>query len=277
MSNFVYTVKLWIYKSLHYVKIYIVCIKMYIQMSSSGNEKSDKKKQKLRDRKKERTRKAILAAAARFFSENPVNEVSVEDIADSAFVSRTTVYNYFKNKDEIFFGLGTQFFTEVNEALDKNFPAGIPGIEQVLLLSKQTLQGSFERPLINTIVYEFFNRINANNLMIEEMHDDIVESIGSPSYDEIMKKFEEPCLIEFYVQLLKFGDLWKRAVMNGKTDGTIKNELEEEQIVHFLFILIDGMIAQMKLRRTTLKRIALNRETVTENSLNLIAAFLRQK
>ena len=60
-----------------------------------------KEKRQLRDRKKERTKEEILAVAEKFYSEKPINEVRLEDIAETAFVSRTTIYNYFKDKDDL--------------------------------------------------------------------------------------------------------------------------------------------------------------------------------
>jgi AcrR family transcriptional regulator len=80
-----------------------------------------KDKRQLRVRKQERTKQTILTKAEKFFSEKPMNQVSLEDIAEAAFVSRTTLYNYFKNKDEIFFTLGRQTFKKMNEDIKKNY------------------------------------------------------------------------------------------------------------------------------------------------------------
>ena len=235
-----------------------------------------KKKGKLRDKKKERTKQEILIAANKFFLKKPLNEVSVEDIAEAAFVSRTTVYNYFKNKDEIYFGLGTQFFLEINERITETLPNGLSGIEQVLALSNGVFAGSSESTLIHSIVNEFFNRLNLSNLAIEEMHDRIMDSIGTPEHEKIINSFEESYLIHFYVQLQKFEEIWREAIRNGKNDGTITNTMDDEQIVHYLFIFIEGIIEQMNLRKATLKRITLERDTIVNNSLKLISLFLKQ-
>ncbi len=55
----------------------------------------------LRERQKEKRRKAILKAATTLFLRNGFDSVAVEDIAAKAGLSTGTVYNYFTNKAEI--------------------------------------------------------------------------------------------------------------------------------------------------------------------------------
>lgn len=99
-------------------------------------------------------------------------------------------------------------FREINEAIETNFPNDLPGINQVLILCEQIIKGSLERPVLFIILREFFNRINYKNLPIEDMYDEIMESLGTSTYDELLNTFEEPYLIDFYVQLVKFGDYY---------------------------------------------------------------------
>ncbi|MFX1254885.1 MAG: TetR/AcrR family transcriptional regulator, partial [Promethearchaeota archaeon] len=127
---------------------------------------SDKtpKKKKLRVRKKEKTRQAILAAAEEFFSKDPMDEVNLEDITEAAFVSRTTLYNYFKNKDAIFFGLGIQIMNDTNMYYEETYPDDRPGKEQVLELCKRYRKIGRDRPLIYGIIREFYVSVQALSL-----------------------------------------------------------------------------------------------------------------
>ncbi len=56
----------------------------------------------IREQKKERTRQEILKAAEGLFREKGYENVSMEEIAQAAFVGTGTLYNYFNSKDEIF-------------------------------------------------------------------------------------------------------------------------------------------------------------------------------
>lgn len=50
-------------------------------------------------------REQILEAARRCYEQRGVNRTTVEDVARAAKVSRTTVYRYFRNRDEVLTGV----------------------------------------------------------------------------------------------------------------------------------------------------------------------------
>ncbi|MFW9965470.1 MAG: TetR/AcrR family transcriptional regulator [Candidatus Sifarchaeia archaeon] len=239
---------------------------------------SDKtpKKKKLRVRKKEKTRQAILAAAEEFFSKKPMNEVSLEEIAEAAFVSRTTLYNYFKNKDAIFFGLGIEKFEDLTNRYDENKSDDLSGIEQVLRFCEIAIPAGQDSPLTHDIIREFYKRIQYHNISLKELHPKIMKSIGTPQYKILLENFEEPYLIEFYVTLERNNALWIDAIKKGKLDGTITNSLNESQIAQFVFMLTMGMEGEMKGRQSTLVRVGFDNTTINEIILELIASFLKK-
>ncbi len=57
----------------------------------------------LRDRKRERTRRALLEAAVELFENRGYEETTVADIAATADVGTRTFFNYFASKEELLF------------------------------------------------------------------------------------------------------------------------------------------------------------------------------
>jgi AcrR family transcriptional regulator len=80
-----------------------------------------------RDRKKQQTRAALIAAALRLVAERGFDHVTVEDIAEAADVSARTFFNYFASKDEALTGSQFGDDTELHERF-LAVPPGVPVI-----------------------------------------------------------------------------------------------------------------------------------------------------
>ncbi|UCE09687.1 MAG: TetR/AcrR family transcriptional regulator [Candidatus Thorarchaeota archaeon] len=236
---------------------------------------NDLKKKKLRARKKERTEQAILIAAEEFFSKRPMDEVNLEEIAEAAFVSRTTLYNYFKNKDAIFFELGIRQFIAINDYNEENFPNDLTGFDQYMQLVVTAFEDGIAKPLIFSILREFFARINQSDISLKEWAAEIKKGVGRPRFERFLKEIEEPYLVRFYSQLLRNRDTWIKVIKKGKADGTIVNELEESHIAQFAYMFMSGMAEEIKLRDSELDLIGLKPTTLFERIQDLISAFAR--
>ncbi|MGA3066779.1 MAG: TetR/AcrR family transcriptional regulator [Tepidisphaeraceae bacterium] len=79
---------------------------------------------RLRDQNKHRS---IVAAAAKFFSTQPFHKVRLEEVAQAAGVGKGTLYIYFQSKEDLYYSLVYDGFSELvgqlRQRLDK------PGLE----------------------------------------------------------------------------------------------------------------------------------------------------
>ncbi len=84
-----------------------------------------------RQQKKEITRRAIVSAAVDLFSRNGYEKTSIEDLAKAAGIGKSTVYTYFKAKEEIFLAFCDEEFEYSFTALRDRVDAEAPLIEQL--------------------------------------------------------------------------------------------------------------------------------------------------
>ncbi len=82
----------------------------------------------LRDRKKERTRRAISDAALALMAERGYAATTMGDVAAAADVSRRTVFRYFADKEDVVFADDDEHLEAIVAAIDAA-PADAPPLE----------------------------------------------------------------------------------------------------------------------------------------------------
>jgi AcrR family transcriptional regulator len=87
-----------------------------------------------RDRKKKQSRQAIVDAAVHLFSEKGFEKTSIEDLAKLAGIGKSTVYTYFKAKEDIFLAFCDEEFEYSFNQLHERVSADAPLLEKLLTL-----------------------------------------------------------------------------------------------------------------------------------------------
>ncbi len=85
-----------------------------------------------RERKKIHSKKSIVEAAVKLFSQKGYQETSVADIMNEADLGIGTFYNYFESKDEILKNLLQAIVEEIRESFESSLRQGEKPAAQVL-------------------------------------------------------------------------------------------------------------------------------------------------
>jgi AcrR family transcriptional regulator len=110
----------------------------------------------LRERKKQRTRDALVRAALELFTTKGYEQTTVDEIADAVEVSQRTFFRYFANKEEAAFAVQDLVESHVVTALRER-PAGegpLEALRRAVLDSWSTMDEAIEA----TIPVELFMR-----------------------------------------------------------------------------------------------------------------------
>ena len=88
----------------------------------------------IREQKKSQTRKAIIDAAVRLFTEKGYEQTSMEELARAAGIGKATIYGYFHTKSEIFLAYCEEEVDYAFSLLEKKQNEDAPLVEQLVAL-----------------------------------------------------------------------------------------------------------------------------------------------
>ncbi|MGI5242729.1 TetR/AcrR family transcriptional regulator [Dactylosporangium sp. CA-139066] len=120
----------------------------------------------LRERKQQRAREEIIAAAYDLFEERGYADVTVTDIAERAQVGRTTFFRYFGDKQEVVFA-GEQDWLDGLELPAATGPSG-PGFGEAIALLRAVAQQICAAVTSDPELYVRRERLLARNPELED-------------------------------------------------------------------------------------------------------------
>lgn len=87
-----------------------------------------------KEREKEMRKKDILGAAEKLFFKKGYENVSMADIAKETELARSTLYLYFKNKEEIYLAIAIRGSKILQKMVTKKYPKAKNGLEKIRVL-----------------------------------------------------------------------------------------------------------------------------------------------
>jgi AcrR family transcriptional regulator len=220
-----------------------------------------------RERKAQRTQQRILDAARELFESRPYDDVKMDDISERVDLSRATLYNYFGSKEAIYFGIGIQGLRQMHEKQRSAISRNDSGLEQILTLSEDALRHHFEQPIIHEIIRQYL----VANAQAETPSHIVIAKIAAG--EEVGDTYSV-ILASFLGEMREFEETWVEVIKKGYDDGSIRHELNPEQLTHFLFMVILGMIDRVNLEGIVIRQLGLSNEHIISLTVNLIRRSL---
>lgn len=150
-----------------------------------------------REMNKINSRKRILKASRKLFSQNGYEETMIEDIAHKAEVSKATIYNYFPNKESLLIGTA-------DEVLDRI------------------------RDLLNNDLRDWGNSGQKLRLVLEEFVVSSVEYLGLSRRITYLNSCEDSPIYATRKEMVK---LLKDLIVNAQTEGVLRSDANADDIV----------------------------------------------
>lgn len=171
-----------------------------------------------REREKKVREEEIISAAEKIFYEKGFHDTSMDEVARAAQFTKKTLYQYFINKEDLYFTVVAREFKIVIEYFEKGLKNGTTGLDKIRLLSEAYYAYYKDFPLgFRLMNYCQFIQITRENIS---------------HYNEISELRKS--LFQNFTNIIE----------EGKLDGSIRKDLNTKDTVMSLFMLITGFFSR---------------------------------
>ena len=206
-----------------------------------------------RERERAVRESEIIEAAEKVFGQKGFENASMDEIALEAQFTKRTLYLYFENKEELYFAAALAGFRKLYAYLKKSSEKGTTGFERLRNGSKAYYQYYRDSP--GTL------RLIGETGLVKKKADE-----GSLRLKELMN---------IDTQLFQWA---ASAVSEAKSDGSVRNDLDERKVTFSIIFLMTGFFNQLAVAGETFTSFFdLDLEEFSEYSMDLIFDSLKNK
>ena len=203
-----------------------------------------------RQEEKEQRRQTIIDAAETILTEKGRDEMTMADIADEARLSRSLLYVYFEDMDDIVLGVTHRGFQSMRSRFEAAVAEHDTGLYQIGAVGDAYVAFSQEEPTYFDLVAQFESRATDPDDMTERMR---------------------RCLAELDRAL----EAMAEAIQHGIDDGSIRADLDPMQTAVMLWGSTHGLIQLAANKGTGLeRRHGLSPDSLVDGGLAFLGAAL---
>lgn len=205
-----------------------------------------------REKERQTREEDILNAAEKVFIERNYNEASMEEIAKECDFTRKTLYQYFSDKESLYYAVIIRGFKKLLCYFQEEIKNGNTGFEKLQHLSFAYYKFYKDFPgVLRLMNYVGYIKSKKENMNKYEEFSIITESV----VHEVAKVIDE-----------------------GKTDGSIRTDLDTMNITLSAEFLITGFFHMLSISgKTFTNHFSLNEEDFIHTNMNLLCDAFRKK
>jgi len=204
-----------------------------------------------RTEEKERRRAEILDAAERLYAEKGWDAVTMDQVARGARLSRALVYVYFRDKEELLFGIGERAMHALRDRFVAAAQLAASGMDQVQAIGRAYMTYAIELPHY----FDACSRFNAHATVAADdgTNAGACNQAGDLALGEVV-----------------------RAIETGKQDGSIRADVGESMMLAVaLWSFTHGIIQIAMAKGDYLEKFGVTRPGLADYAFELIERMAR--
>lgn len=201
-----------------------------------------------KEKERELRRKDIIDAAEKLFFSKGYDNVSMNEIAQEAEMARATIYQYFKNKNDIYAAIAIRA-AKILEQMFEEVPKDLTGIEKIKSLSKTYYQFYKE----NTGYYKAY------------YHSGVFDYESSPTEERLEEIRKE----NFRVVV--------DAIKSGIKDGTIREDIDPAATTLIMLLMSNNVNNIIPVTQLYMDEYGLTQDELFESNLELVLRSIENK
>lgn len=201
-----------------------------------------------KERERELRINDIIDAAEKLFFKDGYENVSMNDIATDAEMARATIYQYFKNKNDIYAAIALRAARILKEMF-KKIQEGLSGIENIKALSRTYYKFYKEHPGYYKAYY----------------HSGVFEYEDTPILEELHKLRKEN--FQYVVE----------AITKGFSDGTIRNDIDPVATTLIMLLMSNNVNNIIPVTQIYMDEYGLSQDDLFDINLDLVVRSVENK